>query len=360
MQRRGGARESLTPGAHHPQTQDRPPPGAADSFSGPGLWREAGKHRGGGDNLALGTQHACVLHSSANVRGILLARQSRCCWALRGRLGCGDHPKPVPAPVLGDEVVGRASVMAVKCRCPGATAYGARWAMLAPARPSFAGVTPSHPCPDAGTVPWGCSTSSGPGASHRALGRPLRSRFNEAPCLIGTGRPVFIKQALAGGGFRGGPGLRILNSRPDPEGWDRQGENCGHGKLRNLTARFGDQGWGLRRGRLMKGRGCAACCAFKKSEGIATPPLPENSLCLGKLPAADPGAFSLSGRCPCPGLPAVRWPWALEILTIASLAAHKEMPLDLSIARPGTRGEPLGQWPGGHRYVGCWGQGNAG
>lgn len=261
VQRRGGARESLTPGAFRLQRQDRPAPRAADSFSGTGMRREAGKHRGDKESLALGSQHPCVPHFSAHVRGILLARWSRCCRALRARLGFGDHPKPVPAPGLGAEVVGRAPGMAVKCRCPGTAASGARWAMLAPALPPLAGVTRSRPCPVAGTVPWGCSTSSGPGASHRALGRPLRSLFNEAPCLIGTGRPVFIKRALAGGGFRDGPDPRILDPRPDPGGWGRQGETCGHGELRKLLARFGGQDWGLRGGRLTEevGMHCLLC-----------------------------------------------------------------------------------------------------
>lgn len=102
----------------------------------------------------------------------------------------------------------------------------------------------------------------------------------------------------------------------------------------------------------MKRRGRTACCTFKKSEGTAAPPLPGNSVCLGKLPAADPGASLLGGRWPCPGPPAVRWPWAPAIPTVAPLAARKKMPLDLSIALPGAGGEPLGQWPGGHRYVG--------
>lgn len=96
--------------------------------------------------------------------------------------------------------------------------------MLAPALPLLAGVTPGRPRPAASAAPWGCSTGSGPGASHRALGIPLRSLFNEAPCLIGTGCPAFIKRALAGGGLGDGPDLGMLDPRPDPQSWGRQGE----------------------------------------------------------------------------------------------------------------------------------------
>lgn len=219
---------------------------------------------------------------------------------------------------------------------------------------------PQPPVPGCRHRAVGCSTSSGPGASHRALGRPLCSLFNEAPCLIGTGRPAFIKRALAGGGFGDGPDLGMLDLWPDPQSWGGQRETRGHGELWSRPARFGGQGWGLTRGRLTKRRGCTACCAFKKSGGIAAPPLLGNSVCLGKLPAASPGASLLSGRWPCPGPPAVRWPWAPGTPTVAPLAAHRKMPPDLPAAPPGAGGEPLGRQPGGHRYTGCWGQRDAG
>lgn len=252
----------------------------------------------------MGTQHRCMPPSSANARGMLLARQSRCSWAAREGVGFWDHPTWVPTTFPGAEVAGRAA----KHRCPSASACGACWAMLAPALPPLARATPGRPCLAAGTTPWGCSASSGPRANHRALGRPLHSLFNEAPCLIRTGRPAFIKRALAGGGFGDGPDLRMLDPRLDPQTWGRQREIHGHSELWSWLARSGGWGWGLMRRRLTKRRGCTACCAFKKSRGIATPPLHGNSVCLGKLPAASPGASLLSGRWPCLGRPAVRWP----------------------------------------------------
>lgn len=110
----------------------------------------------------------------------------------------------------------------------------------------------------------------------------------------------------------------------------------------------------------MKRRGCTACCAFKKSGGIAAPPLLGNSVCLGKLPADGPGASLLGGRWPCPGLPAVRWPWAPETPAATPLAAHRKMPPDLPAALPGAGAEPLGRQLRGRRYARCWGQGDAG
>lgn len=145
----------------------------------------------------------------------------------------------------------------------------------------------------------------------------------------------------------------MLDPRLDPQSWGGQGETHGHGELWSWPARFGGQGWGLTRGRLMKRRGCTACCAFKKSGGITAPPLLGNSVCLGKLPAASPGASLLGGRWPCPRPPAVRWPWAPGTSTVTPLAARRKMPPDLPAALPGAGGEPLGQRPGGHRYVGA-------
>lgn len=116
----------------------------------------------------------------------------------------------MPATVLGAKVVGRAPGTAVECRCPGAAARVP--AVRCPPRRCPAGRgDPRPPVPRRRHRAVGRLRSSGPGASHRALGRPLRSLLNQAPGLIGTGRPVFIKRALAGGGSRDGPDLRMLD-----------------------------------------------------------------------------------------------------------------------------------------------------